>query len=389
MNDDFLKLLSLIPEPDGEIDWAGLQGSALRPYLQRMADTPQNPVWHGEGDVLAHTKMVCERLVQSRAWLDLGRRGQQALFLAALMHDIGKPAATRLVSGAYTSPHHASIGEKLVRAMLWRDLGVGGTAESQGFRETICALIRHHAKPFHFLDAEIPQRRVIELSSIGALASDFRCEMLSALTEADIRGRIFGECEDRLLNVRYFREVCAELDCANHPYPFPSAYSRYAYLAGRNIAPGQDLYDDTWGTVILLSGLPGTGKDTFIAQHYADHPMVSLDQLRKELSISPVGPQGAVVTAALNQAKVHLRAQTPFVWNATNITQRTRAKLIRTFLAYGASVKILFLETAFDEQLKRNQSRRDVVPEPVIEKMLANFQPPYLDEAPEVEWKIS
>jgi hypothetical protein len=40
-------------------------------------------------------------------------------------------------------------------------------------------------------------------------------------------------------------------------------------------------------TVAMMTGLPGSGKDTLLATNCADLPLVSLDEVRSELSIEP------------------------------------------------------------------------------------------------------
>lgn len=64
------------------------------------------------------------------------------------------------------------------------------------------------------------------------------------------------------------------------------------YLSGRNVVPEQPLYDDSWGEVILMSGLPGTGKDTWIMPNRLHMPVISLDDIRREIKIKPTDGQG-------------------------------------------------------------------------------------------------
>ena len=99
-------ILSLVPEPGEPIDWPMILQSALGETLARLSSIPQNPVWHGEGDVLTHTRMVCEALVSDGEWRALPGRERQILFLAALLHDVGKAVCTRFEDGAWSSPHH-------------------------------------------------------------------------------------------------------------------------------------------------------------------------------------------------------------------------------------------------------------------------------------------
>src|SRR5438876_8738232 len=60
------------------------------PELQEMADCPQDSIWHAEGDVLTHTQMVMDAAldeIEKAENLPLSLR--QAVYLAALLHDVG------------------------------------------------------------------------------------------------------------------------------------------------------------------------------------------------------------------------------------------------------------------------------------------------------------
>ena len=55
---------------------------------------------------------------------------------------------------------------------------------------------------------------------------------------------------------------------------------------------------------------------------------------------------------------------------------------------YKASVRIDFLETAWEEGLRRNRSRARQVPEQAICRMLETLVPPIPQEAPQIRWHI-
>lgn len=63
-----------------------------------------------------------------------------------------------------------------------------------------------------------------------------------------------------------------------------------------------------------------------------------------------------------------------------------RQKQISLFERYGASVRIVYLETERNEQMKRNESRAEEVPQAAIERMLAKLAPPVPEEAKTVDW---
>lgn len=68
------------------------------------------------------------------------------------------------------------------------------------------------------------------------------------------------------------------------------------------------------------------------------------------------------------------------------MTKDTRLKLAGLFERYGARVRIVYLETAWDKRVERNCNRADAVPESVINKMLGKTLPPTPEEAQCVEW---
>lgn len=93
-----------------------------------------------------------------------------------------------------------------------------------------------------------------------------------------------------------------------------------------------------------------------------------------------------MINAAREQAKTHLRKKVPFIWNATDLTPATRGKQIQLFTAYHASVKIVYLETDWEEQMRRNSAREAAVPENEIRRMLRKMSPPACFEAHKVQW---
>ena len=360
--------------------------SLLDIWAAQLAATPQNPCWHEEGDVLNHTKMVCSELKNLPAFQKEPDSMQEVLYCAALIHDLGKIHATRLEDGRWVSPGHARIGAAMARQVLWQQLGLCGTPEKQRKRETICNLIRYHSTPPHAIDHAEPERVLRQLAANGHLLPDWNLTRLCLLAEADIRGRHCADKQALLEKVCLCRELAAETGCESGPYEFPTEHTAFAYLSGRKISPEYPLYDDTWGEVILLSGLPGTGKDTWIQENRPDIPMVSLDALRAEMGISPLDGQAPVVEAGRERARELLRKKQSFVWNATNLTPQIRGQQVALFTQYGARVRIVYLETDWAEQLRRNAGRETAVPEPVIGKMLEKLSPPEGKEAHCVQW---
>ena len=84
-----------------------------------------------------------------------------------------------------------------------------------------------------------------------------------------------------------------------------------------------------------------------------------------------------------------MRAKRRFVCHATNIADFARAPVVRLCRDYDATVRIVYLETTWNETLRRNASRSRVVPTSVIERMLSKLEPPTVRDAPRVDWVLS
>lgn len=361
-----------VPAPPGwSLDWQGISDAIAE--VAALQDCPQDPMHHGEGDVWVHTRMVCEALVADDPWRALPADQRRCVFWTAVLHDIGKPATTRREGGRITSRGHSRRGENMARRLLWR-LGTD-IAE----RERICAMIAHHLAPFFLLEREDPQRLVARIS----LAA--RCDWLTLQARADANGRLSPDLQRLRDTVELFAEFAREAGCYAEPFRFASDHSRFVYFRRPDRDPRYEAYDDTAFTVTVMSGLPASGKDTWIAAHMLDTPVVSLDAVRAELGIAPDEPQGVVIREARERARQHLRAEEAFVWNATNLSRQIRGSCIDLLADYNARVRIVHLETPPQELAVRNRQRTDPVPDKVIARMLERWEPPDLSEAHEVE----
>lgn len=345
-----------------------------------MDGVPQEPKFHAEGDVLTHTRMVAEALAGLDEWRALAEPDRMTLFAGALLHDVAKPVCTRIAAdGRVTSPRHAQVGGTMARALLWAGDGLD-TPPPFPVRETVSRLVQHHGLPLWFFEKPDLARAVI------AASQSVRLDWVALLAEADVRGRICGDHQDLLDRIALFRAFCEESRCYRNAREFASDHSRFVYFHRPSADPDYAAFDDTVCEVILMVGLPGAGKDTWIREHRADWPVISLDQLRRELHITPTGDQGKVVWAAKERAREHLRRNESFVWNATNVSHSIRAPLIKLFVSYHARVRIVYLDANRDVLLQRNAARAQPVPEPVIEKLARKLDVPDLTEAHQVEW---
>ena len=344
-------------------------------WLQDLYNCPQDPEYHAEGNVGIHTKMVVEEMFQLEGWQNADELTRTILFTACLMHDISKPECTVIEPipdsdrMRITSPKHAVKGAHRARQQL------ANLPWPNYVKEQICALVRYHGLPIWFWSKSNPEKAVIQAS----LAVN--TEWLSWVAEADMRGRITESQEDKLERVAFFVEFCREQQCYGGARNFATPHTRFLYFHKKEVYPDAPIFDDSRTEVFLMCGLPGTGKDTWIAENAPDLPVVSLDNIRDDFNISFNGNQGKVIQAAQEQARSYLRKQQSFVWNATNVNRQTRKKLIDLFNQYKAKTTVVYLPKPLSVILRQNRERDVVIKESVIEKFLYRLEPPTIDEA--------
>lgn len=350
------------------------------PGLSALKEIPQNPEYHGEGDVYRHTEMVCGKLLELHQWQELEKEEQEILFLAAAFHDIGKASCTKLEDGEWVSRKHTIVGEKVFRRMVYREAEQFGLTFCQ--RETVAKLIRYHGLPVWFWTKSRPEFDLLKA------AESIPLRLLYLLSKADVQGRVVKDPGEMGENVELFAEYAKECGVWEKPFAFANDFTRYQYFHKEDLWHRAQLYDDTEFDVILMSGIPLAGKDTWIEKNGMGMPVISLDEIREELGVSPGKGSGRVVQEATERARNYLRRKEPFIWNATNIIQETRQKLVELFAGYGARVHIQYLEAPYQELLARNRKRARYIPEPVLEDMVRKLEIPAPWEAYGVEYHI-
>lgn len=342
-----------------------------QPWCRAMAECAQDPEWHAEGDVWAHTRRVCGELQRLDEWGGLTPGDRTVLTFAALLHDAAKPLTSRTdpETGRVTSPNHAVRGEHLARSIL-RDLGC-----DLATRERIAKLVRYHGRPTFLLERDDPTAELVRLSWLT------RNDLLYLLAVADYRGRD-TDANTRPEDVLHlFRMAADESGCLNVPYPFANDAARLHYFRAERPQLLHTPHEAYSCRVTMMSGLPGAGKDYWLATQCGRGVSVSMDDVRNELDVSATDDQGAVVQAARERCRELLRSPTDFVFNATNLIAMTRRRWIDLFLGYGARVEIVYLEPSLALILQRNRARSRVVPESVIRRLAAKVEPPTWEEA--------
>ncbi len=346
---------------DGIIAWA--EGES---WCQAMANCVQDAEWHSEGDVWTHTKLVLHQLTELNEWSELSQDEQTVLIFAALFHDVAKPLTTEVdaTTGRVTSPKHAVKGEAIARTVL-RSLDC-----DLDTRGKITALVRFHGRPAFLLERDELVHEVVKLSWLT------NNRLLYLFAVADTRGRVTASMTRPEENLLYWKMMAEEADCYDQPYPFANDHARFLFFRqpqpDLNYIPHEKFACD----VTVMSGLPGSGKDTWLSRNRSHLPVISLDGIRQELGVDPTDDQGRVVQLAQERCRELLRAGTSFAFNATNTMRQTRGRWLSLFADYHARLEIIYVEPPFEQLLQQNRMRTDPVPTQVIERLAEKCEPP-------------
>jgi tRNA nucleotidyltransferase (CCA-adding enzyme) len=145
------------------------------PELAALQGCEQDPVWHPEGDVWAHTLHCLD-------WFALECTGNQhddlITGLGILCHDFGKPATTTTDYGRITSRGHDQEGEAPTRRFLER------LTNQEDLINEVIPLVLYHLRPRALFDANASD------SAVRRLAKQVkRIDRLVRVARADHAGR--------------------------------------------------------------------------------------------------------------------------------------------------------------------------------------------------------
>lgn len=129
--------------------------------------------------------------------------------------------------------------------------------------------------------------------------------------------------------------------------------------------------------LILLVGLPGSGKSTWAARKKL--PVLSSDELRRILADDPtdqsIHRRVFSVLRLLVKHRLELKRPVTCV-DATNLTPKERRPYIALARRHGVTIEAVFFDTPVAECQRRNRLRKRVVPREAIETMARKLVPP-------------
>ena len=341
-----------------------------------MKSTPQSELWHREGNVWEHTKLVVEQMInildngapfindytyESTLKYDINRT---ALIVAALCHDLGKVTTTKWDDGTkeWKTKNHGAEGEHITRKLFFDEPDIY-------LREKVCWLVRQHMALHHIfdVDSKVYERMLRLYFDRGNLLE------LCYLNYADSMGSINDESKDGdgFVNERLIRVLTSDFsDSITH-----ADLDRHYYGAIKTTTEDSP-------TIYVLLGLAGSGKSTWTQTEHPDLPVVSRDSIRIELGYAKEGEkvrlgkqeESKVSDVFMDKCNKYLTHGQDFVIDNLNLTKRYRDAYHKEFLRFAPRYEYVYIEApTIEDNLER---RKGQIPKSEIYRMLDNMEFP-------------
>lgn len=132
--------------------------------------------------------------------------------------------------------------------------------------------------------------------------------------------------------------------------------------------------------IVLLVGLPGSGKSTWVS---GKGGVLSSDALRELLADDPdnqdIHARVFRVLHDLLKHRLELRRPVTYV-DATNLTPRERRPYVKLAGLFNSAIDAVFFDLPLAECMRRNRARGRVVPDEVIRNMADRLVAPNAGE---------
>ena len=375
-----------------------------------LENTPQSNIWHLEGNVLNHLKLVTEVMEEELFKMNVDKYSNYYLIMmsAALCHDLGKATSTKWdkEKNDYVCNHHGQAGENITRMLFYDEKFI--------IRELVCYMVRWHMNLHHILDDEEKvDEKLINMAHGWVSIQDMlllnKCDSLGS--QNDIETREFLEnrwdiIKERAEKLDVFdmvyddyntKHICENLNTALNasnpiaPFSFMTLNWRDVRKSCSNILRHTPINWKTNNieilnqfTVFMMVGIPGSGKDTIIQKYLEGIPTVCRDDIRTEIGIQGEKPMGnkeqeKKVTQIFEERMLEYCKQgKSFVINNTNLKKQYRNRFLDIIKPYKPVVIYIYVEAP---SIVDNFARRaGQIDKDIIRRMASNFDFPYPTE---------
>jgi putative nucleotidyltransferase with HDIG domain len=160
--------------------------------LLQLKSTKQSPIYHPEGSVWNHTLLVIDEAAKRKAH----SKNATVFMWAAMLHDIGKPASTKVRKGKITSYEHEKIGAIMARDFL------SVFTDDTAFINDVSALVLYHMQML-FVINDLPFANIAEMQQNSDVVE------IALLGLCDRVGRKGSVSSEEIKNMELFLKKCS------------------------------------------------------------------------------------------------------------------------------------------------------------------------------------
>lgn len=142
--------------------------------------------------------------------------------------------------------------------------------------------------------------------------------------------------------------------------------------------------------LVIMAGLPGSGKSFVRSTRYADFQVVDCDEIKKSISgYDPKNPEAVHAESKVKEQEeiyYNLALRKSFVYDTTATNYVKLIKLIQDAKAVNYTVELCYVKVSLKTALERNSKRERVVSEYLINEKFSllpislNILKDYVDE---------
>lgn len=352
------------------LDWEYIDSI---PEFAKLKECQQNPVWHGEGTAYEHTRRCIEALENIVGYGTSYEPQNRVLKIAVLFHDIGKGVTTTFTKGNWHSYGHEIEGEKITRRILWN--------EYMDDRESVCKLVRWHMDALNIFNSKNLFNSFYRLATHVDKISD-----LYKVKLCDILGSDMQNQEIKNLNIKqveYFSQLGMLLCDSVKTFPIMDAM----YFNGKHCLADKKGIP----TVVMMIGLPGSGKNTYIDEKYAKDGVkpwviLSRDDIRYELGfcgkdekVVLSSEKEEIVSEVFNERLVNaVKEKKNVVINNINLKRKYRDGYKELLKTYNVWYEYVYMEApTLEDNIER---RKGQISAQIFEQMIGKFDFPSVEE---------
>lgn len=147
--------------------------------------------------------------------------------------------------------------------------------------------------------------------------------------------------------------------------------------------------------VYILCGVPGSGKsyyakNTLMNNIWRHIVYISSDDIREEIcgDAQDQSKNWEVFELFYDRARKAIIAGNDVVLDATHLTKKTRRKCRNHFKDLNCKFIAVQMKTSIRESVRRNQSRKRIVPNYAMKRMIQAYEPVTEDEGFDEVWRV-